>query len=66
MIRWKPEGIFGEADLDAVRRLYRDPARCRRTDKNEHPGEPRIWDIHKTTTDKDPVVIVGIDWVKEK
>ncbi len=66
MIRWKSGGIFGEADLDAVRRLYRDPARCRRTDNNENPGEPRIGDIHKMTTDKDPVVIVGIDWLDGK
>ena len=66
MIRWKQGGIFGESDLDAVRRLYRDPARCRLTDKNERPGEPRIGDVHKISTDKDPVVVVGIDWIKRK
>jgi hypothetical protein len=66
MIRWKQGGLFGETDLQVVRRLYRDPARCRRTDKNEGPIEPRIGDIHKTTTEKDPVVIVSIDWNKGK
>ena len=60
-VKWDSGGKYGTVDLEALRALYRD-SHSSSADGEPMPAEPEAGHIHKLGSDRDPIIIVSIDY----